>query len=66
MKEEKMSSKNERKKGLGRGLSSFLDVDSFDEIVEISKPENEFSKVSNSSNFLSIPSCPKRVSGIFD
>ena len=29
-----MSSKNERKKGLGRGLSSFLDVDSFDEIVD--------------------------------
>ena len=29
-----MSSKNERKKGLGRGLSSFLDVGSFDEIVD--------------------------------
>ena len=29
-----MSSKNERKKGLGRGLSSFLDVDSFGEIVD--------------------------------
>ena len=52
MKEEKMSSKNERKKGLGRGLSSFLDVDSFDEIVEISNPENEVSKASNNSNFL--------------
>ena len=49
-----MSSKNERKKGLGRGLSSFLDVDSFDEIVEISNPEKEVSKVSNSSNFLPI------------
>ena len=49
-----MSSKNERKKGLGRGLSSFLDVDSFDEIVEISNPENEVSKASNSSNFLPI------------
>ena len=49
-----MSSKNERKKGLGRGLSSFLDVDSFDEMVEISKPENEVSKASNSSNFLPI------------
>ena len=32
-----MSSKNERKKGLGRGLSSFLDVDSFDEIVDKKK-----------------------------
>ena len=49
-----MSSKNERKKGLGRGLSSFLDVDSFDEIVEISNPEKEDSKASNSSNFLPI------------
>ena len=49
-----MSSKNERKKGLGRGLSSFLDVDSFDEIVEISDPEDEVSKASNSSNFLPI------------
>ena len=29
-----MSSKNERKKNLGRGLSSFLDVDSFGEIVD--------------------------------
>ena len=49
-----MSSKNERKKGLGRGLSSFLDVDSFDEIVEISNPEKEVSEASNSSNFLPI------------
>ena len=49
-----MSSKNERKKGLGRGLSSFLNVDSFDEIVEISNPEKEVSKASNSSNFLPI------------
>ena len=49
-----MSSKNERKKGLGRGLSSFLDVDSFDEIVEISNPEIEVSKASISSNFLPI------------
>ena len=49
-----MSSKNERKKGLGRGLSSFLDVDSFDEIVEISNLEKEVSKASNSSNFLPI------------
>ena len=49
-----MSSKNERKKGLGRGLSSFLDVDSFDEIVETSNAEKEVSKASNSSNFLPI------------
>ena len=49
-----MSSKNERKKGLGRGLSSFLDVDSFDEIVEISNTEKEVSKASNGSNFLPI------------
>ena len=32
----------------------FLDVDSFDEIVEISNPEKEVSKASNSSNFLPI------------
>ena len=37
LKEGKMSSKNERKKGLGRGLSSFLDVDGFDDIVERKK-----------------------------
>ena len=49
-----MSSKNERKKGLGRGLSSFLDVDNFDEIVEISNPEKKVSKASNSSSFLPI------------
>ncbi len=49
-----MSSKNERKKGLGRGLSSFLGVDSFDEIVEVSNPDDEVSKASNSSNFLPI------------
>jgi len=49
-----MSSKNERKKGLGRGLSSFLDVDSFDDIVEISNAEDGVSKASNSSNFLPI------------
>ena len=49
-----MSSKNERKKGLGRGLSSFLDVDSFDDIVEISNAEDGVSKVPNSSNFLPI------------
>ncbi len=49
-----MSSKNERKKGLGRGLSSFLDVDGFNEIVEISNSEIEVSKESNSTNFLPI------------
>ena len=49
-----MSSKSERKKGLGRGLSSFLDVDRFDEIVELSNTEKEVSKASNSSNFLPI------------
>ena len=45
-----MSSKNERKKGLGRGLSSFLDVDGFDEIVKRKKDED---KGKNSSNHLS-------------
>lgn len=49
-----MSSKNERKKGLGRGLSSFLDVDSFEEIVERSNDENNVDIVTNSSNFLPI------------
>ena len=49
-----MSSKNERKKGLGRGLSSFLDVDNFDEIVEVSSPEKKVSTASNSSSFLPI------------
>ena len=49
-----MSSKNERKKSLGRGLSSFLDVDSFEEIVERSKDENNIDVVTNNSNFLPI------------
>ena len=49
-----MSSKNERKKGLGRGLSSFLDVDSFEEIVERSNNENDVDIVTNGSNFLPI------------
>jgi len=49
-----MSSKNERKKGLGRGLSSFLDVDSFEEIVERSNVENNVDIVTNGSNFLPI------------
>ena len=49
-----MSSKNERKKGLGRGLSSFLDVNSFEEIVERSNDENNVDIVTNGSNFLPI------------
>ena len=36
-----MSSKNERKKGLGRGLSSFLDVNGFDDIVERKKEKDK-------------------------
>ena len=47
MKEGKMSSKNERKKGLGRGLSSFLDVDGFDDIVEKKKDEDNGSDETN-------------------
>ena len=49
-----MSSKNERKKGLGRGLSSFLDVDSVEEIVERSKDDNNVNNSTNSSIFLPI------------
>ncbi len=49
-----MSSKNERKKGLGRGLSSFLDVDGFDDIVERKKDEDKVKGLSNSSSFLPI------------
>ena len=49
-----MSSKNERKKGLGRGLSSFLDVDSFEDIVEGSKDENNVEIAKNNANFLPI------------
>ena len=45
-----MSSKNERKKGLGRGLSSFLDVGSFDEIVDKKNDE----KVVNNTSSLSL------------
>ncbi len=48
-----MSSKNERKKGLGRGLSSFLDVDGFDDIVERKKDEDK-DKTSKNSNYLPI------------
>ena len=49
-----MSSKNERKKGLGRGLSSFLDFDSVEEIVERGKDENNINNATNGSNFLPI------------
>ena len=49
-----MSSKNERKKGLGRGLSSFLDVDGFDDIVERKKDEDKNKGLSNKSSFLPI------------
>ena len=49
-----MSSKNERKKSLGRGLSSFLDVDGFDDIVESKKDENKGKSSSNNSSYLPI------------
>ena len=49
-----MSSKNERKKGLGRGLSSFLDVDGFDDIVERKKDEDTGKGLSNNSSYLPI------------
>ena len=51
-----MSSKNERKKGLGRGLSSFLDVDGFDEIVERKKDEDKGKGSSNNLSYLPIES----------
>ncbi len=49
-----MSSKNERKKGLGRGLSSFLDDDSFGDIVKKNKDEKEFENAPNRSSYLPI------------
>ena len=49
-----MSSKNERKKSLGRGLSSFLDVDGFDDIVERKKDEDKGKSSSNNSSYLPI------------
>ena len=49
-----MSSKNERKKSLGRGLSSFLDVDGFDEIVESKIDEDKGKSSSNNSSYLPI------------
>jgi len=51
-----MSSKNERKKGLGRGLSSFLDVDGFDEIVKRKKDEDKGKGSSNNLSYLPIES----------
>ena len=49
-----MSSKNERKKSLGRGLSSLLDVDGFDDIVESKKDEDKGKSSSNKSSYLPI------------
>ena len=49
-----MSSKNERKKGLGRGLSSFLDVDSFGEIVDKKRAEKIITSEPNSPTSLPI------------
>ena len=49
-----MSSKNERKKSLGRGLSSFLDVDGFDDLVETKKDEDKGKSSSNISSYLPI------------
>ena len=49
-----MSSKNERKKGLGRGLSSFLDVDGFDDIVKRKKDEDKGKGSSNNLSYLPI------------
>ena len=49
-----MSSRNERKKGLGRGLSSFLDVGSFDEIVDKKNDEKEVHNKSSGSSYLPI------------
>ena len=49
-----MSSKNERKKGLGRGLSSFLDVGSFDEIVDKKNVEKTVNNIASNSSYLPI------------
>ncbi|MDC3067994.1 ParB/RepB/Spo0J family partition protein [Paracoccaceae bacterium] len=48
MKEEKISSKNERKKSLGRGLSSLLDIGSVEDIVE---KEAKFNGTENTNRF---------------
>ena len=49
-----MSSKNERKKGLGRGLSSFLDVDGFGEIVDKNRDQKKVTSKPNSPTNLPI------------
>ena len=49
-----MSSKNEPKKSLGRGLSSFLDVDSFNDIIERDKEEDRIDYTSNGASYLPI------------
>jgi ParB family chromosome partitioning protein len=49
-----MSSKNERKKGLGRGLSSFLDVGSFDGIVDKKNGEKVVHNTPSSPSHLPI------------
>ncbi len=49
-----MSSKNERKKSLGRGLSSFLDVNNFDDIVKSNKDKDQVNNTTNSSSYLPI------------
>ncbi|MAK09906.1 MAG: chromosome partitioning protein ParB [Rhodobacteraceae bacterium] len=49
-----MSSKNERKKSLGRGLSSFLDVGSFGEIVDKNNNQKIVKNASSSSTNLPI------------
>ena len=49
-----MSSKNERKKGLGRGLSSFLDVGSVDEIVDKKNDEKVVNNTASGSSYLPI------------
>ena len=49
-----MSSKNERKKSLGRGLSSFLDVGSFEDVVDKKNNEKIIKKLPNNSTNLPI------------
>jgi len=49
-----MSSKNERKKSLGRGLSSFLDVGGFEDVVDKKNNEKIINKSPNNSTNLPI------------
>ena len=49
-----MSSKNERKKSLGRGLSSFLDVGSFEDVVDKKNNEKIIKSLPNNSTNLPI------------